>query len=202
MRIRFLVLDTADVIGGVVGRAELDLAEPEAVRLDGDERLARASVADDFVRGRRGTHDVAEVGAVRAAHEIPAEARDVGLEAGRISETCALDFLERERGGETQGNVIARQALLDRFGDRVGGERRARVGLELRRRLRRGAPIFEGFLESRVAAQCVDVLRRVLAGEDAGADDFLLVIERHEHVARAGVAEDAVGIRGGRDQST
>ena len=45
------------------------------------------------------------------------------------------------------------------------------------------------------------MLWRVFAREDAGADDLLLVVERHEHVARAGVAQDAVGVGRGRDQA-
>ena len=202
LRIGFLVLDAANVLRGVVGGAQRNLAEAESIRLDGDECLTRTGVADDFVGGRRGADDVAEVGTIRPTYEIPAEARDVGLEAGRVGKAGALDFLERERGGKTQRDVVTGETLLDRFRDRVGGERRARVSLQLWRRLRRGAPILERFLESRVAAQRVDVLRCVFAGKDAGADDLFLIVERHEHVTRAGVAEDAVGIRGGRDQST
>ena len=44
LRVGVLFLDAADVIRGVVGRAEHDLPEAESVRLDGDERLARAGV--------------------------------------------------------------------------------------------------------------------------------------------------------------
>ena len=46
------------------------------------------------------------------------------------------------------------------------------------------------------------MFRRVFAREDAGADDFLVDIERHEDVARAGVAEDAVGVGRRRHQAT
>ena len=141
------------------------------------------------------------MGAVGPAHEVPAQARDVRLEAGRIGEAGTLDFLERERGRKTQRHIVAGKTFLNGFGDRVGGERRAGVGLELRGGLRRGAPVLEGFLERGIATQGVHVLWRVFAREDAGADDLLLVVERHEHVARAGVAQDAVGVGRGRDQA-
>ena len=40
--------------------------------VDGDQRFARAGVADNFIGGRGGTHDEAEVGSVGSAHEVPA----------------------------------------------------------------------------------------------------------------------------------
>jgi hypothetical protein len=46
------------------------------------------------------------------------------------------------------------------------------------------------------------MLGRIVAGKDTCADDLLLVVERDEHVARAGVADDAVGVRRSRHEAT
>ena len=140
---------------------------------------------------------MAEEGAVRAAHEVPAEARDVGLEGDGLRESRRLDLLQRERQREAQGDVVAGEPLLDRFGDRVGREGGAGVAVELRGGLRRRAPGFQRVFERSRAAELSDVFRRVLAGEDAGADDLVAQVERHEHVARTGVAENRVGVGGG-----
>ena len=143
LRIGLLVLDATHVFLGVVGRTKEDLAKAESVGLDGDERLARAGVADDLIRRRGGAHDVAEVGAIGPAHEVPAQARDVRLEAGGVGEADRLDFLQREGRGEAQRHVIAGEPLLDGFGDRIGRQRRARIGLELRGRLGGRSPFLE-----------------------------------------------------------
>ena len=45
------------------------------------------------------------------------------------------------------------------------------------------------------------MLLGVVARQDAGADDALLIIERHQHIAWARVANDGIGIRSGCEET-
>ena len=193
-------MDAFDVVRGVVGLAQDDLAQRQLVDVDGDERLGGAGVAVDLVGRRRGAHGVAQDLALGIADEVPAEARDVALEARGRREAEALDFVECQRGREAQRRVGAGGALLDGLNDGEGGERGAGVAFDLGRRFRGWSPIAEGLGELRVVAELVDVRGGVLGGEDARADHAVMVVERDEDVARALIAEDSFGLGLRREQ--